>query len=61
MKERGEFKINFADILNNAFYFYENLDVSTAFNKRVDRMFNSYKPGATISVGFTYDFNLDKK
>lgn len=61
MGDRGEFKINFADILNNAFYFYENLDASTTFNKGVDRMFNNYKPGSTITVGFTYDFNIDKK
>jgi hypothetical protein len=61
MKDRGEFKINFADILNNAFYFYENIDASTAFKKGTDRMFNNYTPGSTISVGFTYDFNLDKK
>lgn len=61
MKDKGEFKINFADILNNAFYFYENLDASTAFKSGVDRMFNSYKPGSTITIGFTYDFNLDKK
>lgn len=61
MKEKGELKINLADILNNAFYFYENLDASTAYRSGVDRMFNSYRPGATISIGFTYDFNLDKK
>ncbi len=61
MSSKGEVKLNFADILNNAFYFYENLDASTAFNKGVDRMFNNYKPGSTITVGFTYDFNIDKK
>ncbi len=58
---KGEIKINFADILNNAFYFYENVDGPTAFKSGVDRLFNSYTPGSTISVGFTYDFNISKK
>jgi outer membrane receptor protein involved in Fe transport len=58
---KGEIKLNFADILNNAFYFYENIDSKTAFKEGTDRMFNSYKPGSTITLGFTYDFNLSKK
>jgi Outer membrane protein beta-barrel family/CarboxypepD_reg-like domain len=58
---KGEFKINFADILNNSFYFYENLDSKTSFTEGVDRLFNSYKQGATITVGFTYDFNIARK
>ena len=61
MDSKGEIKLNFADILNNAFYFYENIDTKTAFKKGTDRMFNSYKPGATITLGFTYDFSLSKK
>lgn len=58
---KGEIKLNFADILNNAFYFYENIDTKTAFKEGTDRMFNSYKPGSTITLAFTYDFNLSKK
>ena len=58
---QGELKINFADILNNAFYFYENVDEATAYKEGVDRLFNAYKPGSTITVGFTYDFNISKK
>ncbi len=58
---KGEVKINFADILNNAFYFYENLDSKTSFTEGVDRMFSSYKQGSTISIGFTYDFNIARK
>jgi outer membrane receptor protein involved in Fe transport len=56
-----EIRINFQDILKNAFYFYENVNESTAFDKGVDRLFNSYKQGSTITVGFTYDFNIGKK
>jgi TonB-dependent receptor len=61
MKNKGEFKITWADILNNAFYFYENADTKKAFNAGNDRLFNSYKPGSTITVGFTYDFTISKK
>ena len=58
---KGEIRINFGDILNNAFYFYENVNDNTAFDEGVDRLFNSYKQGSTITVGFTYDFNIGKK
>lgn len=58
---QGEIRINFQDILNNAFYFYENVNENTGFQQGVDRLFNSYKQGSTITVGFTYDFNISKK
>ena len=58
---QGEIRINFQDILNNAFYFYENVNENTGFQEGVDRLFNSYKQGSTITVGFTYDFNIGKK
>ena len=59
--KRGEIKITWADLLNPAYYFYENIDSKKAFTKGTDRLFNSYKPGSTITVGFTYDFNLGSK
>jgi hypothetical protein len=58
---KGEFKINFGDILNNPFYFYENIDLNTSFTEGVDRMFSNYKQGSTITVGFTYDFDISRK
>ncbi|HWR34231.1 MAG TPA: TonB-dependent receptor [Chitinophagaceae bacterium] len=61
MKNKGELKLTWADLLNNAFYFYENMDNKKAFSGGSDRLFNSYKPGSTITVGFTYDFNIGKK
>ena len=61
MKEKGELKLTWADILNPAYYFYENIDTKKAFSGNNDRLFNSYKPGSTITVGFTYDFSLGKK
>lgn len=61
MKNRGEIKLTWADILNPAYYFYENVDTKKAFSSNTDRVFNAYKPGSTITLGFTYDFNIGKK
>lgn len=59
-KNKGEFKLTWADILNPAYYFYENVDSKKAFGGSSDRLFNSYRPGSTITIGFTYDFDLSK-
>ncbi|MCY7310305.1 MAG: TonB-dependent receptor [Chitinophagaceae bacterium] len=61
MKNKGEIKLTWADLLNNAYYFYENVDSKKAFSTGSDRLFNSYKPGSTINLAFTYDFNIGKK
>ncbi len=60
MKNKGEIKLTWADLLNPSYYFYENVDSKKAFGSGNDRLFYSYKPGSTITVGFTYDFNLGK-
>lgn len=57
---RGEVKLTWADLLNPAYYFYENVDTKKAFGN-TDRLFNSFRPGSTITIGFTYDFNIGKK
>ena len=59
-QKRGELKIIWADLLNPAYMFYENIDKEKAYSATNDRLFNSYTPGSTITVGFTYDFNLGK-
>ena len=61
LSNNGELKLNIADMINNPFYFYENIDQSFAFKKGVDRMFSNYKPGTAVTLTFTYDFDLDKK
>lgn len=58
MKNRAELKLTWADILNNPYYFYENTNSRKAFDSGSDRLFNAYTPGSTITLGFTYDFNL---
>jgi TonB-dependent receptor len=61
MNKRGEIKLTWADLLNPAYYFYENVDSKKAFGEGTDRLFSSYKAGSTITLGFTYDFNLGNK
>jgi hypothetical protein len=61
ISKRGEIKLTIADVLNNEYYFYENVDSRKAFNNGTDRLFNAYKPGVTFTIGFTYDFSLTTK
>ena len=61
LADKGEFKLNISDIINNPYYFYENTDQAFSFKKGVDRMFSNYKPGTTVTITFTYDLSLDKK
>jgi hypothetical protein len=61
LKNQGEIKITWADILNPAYFFYDNIDSKKAYKENTDRLFYSYNPGSMITIGFTYDFNLGKK
>lgn len=54
--KRGELKLTWSDILNPAYFFYENLGGATSYQIGTDRLFNSFRPGSTITFGFTYDF-----
>ncbi len=58
LKKKGEIKLSFSDLLNQKIMYYENVDTERTYSKGSDRVFSSYKPGSTISVGFTYDFDL---
>ncbi|WP_046371062.1 TonB-dependent receptor [Flavihumibacter petaseus] len=60
MERRGELKLSVSDIFNNSITLYENRSSGKAFNGE-DRIFSSYKPGTTITIGFTYDFELKKR
>jgi hypothetical protein len=62
IKGKGELKLSVSDILNNRFAFYDNPSKKTGYKaSEGDRINYAYKPGTTISVGFTYDFDLKKK
>jgi outer membrane receptor protein involved in Fe transport len=56
--KKGEVRLSISDILNQDFMFYENVDSKRSYDKATDRIFSSYKPGSTITLGFTYDFDL---
>jgi len=62
LNNKGEWKLTISDLLNNRFAFYDNpsSDVGYDFDAG-DRINYSYKPGTTITIGFTYDFDLRKK
>ncbi|MBY0476913.1 MAG: carboxypeptidase-like regulatory domain-containing protein [Chitinophagaceae bacterium] len=55
LKNRGELRVTASDLLNQKFFFYENVDNKKAYNKSTDRLWNSYTPGTTVSVTFSYD------
>lgn len=56
LKNRGEIKLNISDILNQKYYFYDNIDSRKAYESSADRLFYSYTPGSTYTIGFSYDF-----
>jgi hypothetical protein len=61
LRKKGELKLNVSDIFNNYIYHYENVDGPTAFSEGTDRLFFAYRPGTTVSMSFTYDFDLGKR
>jgi TonB-dependent receptor len=61
LDKKGELKLNVSDLLNNAFYHYENVNDKTSFQDGTDRLFYAYRPGTTVTVSFSYDLSLGKK
>ncbi|MFN3695681.1 MAG: TonB-dependent receptor domain-containing protein, partial [Ignavibacterium sp.] len=56
---KAEMKLTVSDILNNRFAFYDNPSSKAAFEfNKGDRINYAYSPGTTVTVGFTYDFDL---
>lgn len=58
MKKKGELRLTIGDILGQAYTNYENRDNKKVYNGSSDKIFSSYKPGTTITVGFNYNFDL---
>ena len=58
LQKKGELKLNVSDLINNPIYHYENVDEPTAFKEGTDRLFFAYRPGTTVTLSFTYDFDL---
>lgn len=62
-KRKGEVRLTVGDILNQQVATYQNTDKikkATAYNKGIDPIFTTYKPGTTITVGFIYNLDLKK-
>jgi hypothetical protein len=61
LDKKGEVRLTVSDLLNNKFAFYDNPSSKAAYNVgEGDRINYSYTPGTTITLGFTYDFDLGK-
>ncbi len=59
---KGEWKLTVSDLLNNKYAFYDNPSTKAGYNfNQGDRINYAYTPGTTITVGFTYDFDLKTK
>lgn len=58
MNNKGEFKLNLSDLLNQRAIFYQNVDVADnkSYNSAKDRIQYNYLYGRNISIGFTYNF-----
>lgn len=55
-KAKGEFKINYSDILNNKGIFYQDANENGRFDSGRDHLNISEKYGSSISVSFAYTF-----
>lgn len=56
---KGELKLTVSDLLNNQFAFYDNPTAKAGYDfNGGDRINYAYKPGTTITLGFTYNFDL---
>jgi len=56
IKQRGEFRLNISDLLNQKQYFYQNSDDKKSFQKGEDANRFTRKFGTTFSLTFNYAF-----
>lgn len=61
LKSKAELKLNFSDLLNQDYVFYQNLTDKKSFDIKTDNSLNTYKPGTAISLSFSYNLNINKK
>ncbi|MCE3283296.1 MAG: TonB-dependent receptor, partial [Chitinophagaceae bacterium] len=55
-KDRGEFRLNITDLINQTQYFYQNGDTKTTFQKDKDAYRFTRKFGTTVNLTFNYSF-----
>jgi TonB-dependent receptor len=61
LKGKGDIRLTISDIFNQPIETYENRDAAKTFNATNDKTFSSFRPGTTITIAFTYDFDLKNK
>ncbi|MFN5333625.1 MAG: TonB-dependent receptor domain-containing protein [Bacteroidota bacterium] len=61
LRRKGDIRLTISDIFNQPIETYENRDVQKAFSAKNDKTFSSFRPGTTITLAFTYDFDLKNK
>jgi outer membrane receptor for ferrienterochelin and colicin len=62
MAGKGELKLTVSDLFNNQFAIYDNPSSNAGYSfSQGDRINYAYRPGTTVTVGFTYDFALKTK
>lgn len=59
-KNKGEFRLNLTDILNQKIIFYQNTNASNVYQKGIDNLMNTARTGAGANVSFIYNFTLTK-
>lgn len=61
LNKKAELRLTVGDLFNQAIVAYENRNDKKSYNKDTDKVFSSYTPGTTITIGFTYNFDLRNK
>jgi outer membrane receptor for ferrienterochelin and colicin len=61
LKRKGDIRLTISDIFNQPIETYENRDTAKAFSSNNDKTFSSFRPGTTLTLAFTYDFDLKNK
>lgn len=58
LKKNSEIKLTVSDLFNQRIMTYQNTDSNKAYDKNKDLIFSAFTPGTTVSLVFTYNFNL---
>jgi len=61
IKRKGEVRLTVSDLLNQPIQTYENRNAAESYQPGIDKTFSSFTPGTTITIAFTYDFDLKRK
>ncbi len=59
-QNKAEIRLNISDVLNEKILFYQNNNNSKTYQSSKDNIINTARIGQSFSLGFTYQFGLDK-